>query len=105
MRFALATVQLCAAMAIFGIASACSRDTRDADTKTCIAAAQKQLATQQPPGEPLPSRDNEERHDRIGSLVAACMEQSGYRHDNSAMTDARCVDDVDYNPYCYRKRN
>ena len=45
---------------------------------------------------------NEERHDEIGVEIAECMASKGYRHDNAAMADERCIDDVDYNAFCYR---
>jgi hypothetical protein len=50
-----------------------------------------------------PGDTEEQRHDRLGGQIASCMENLGYHHDNSAMTDERCVDDVDFNPYCYRR--
>lgn len=93
---------LCAAFAVTVQLSACSRDSRETDVKECIANSQK-LAPQgqfAPPGE-----SEEERHDRIGDEVAACMEKLGYRHDQSSMAEGRCVDDVDYNSYCYARRN
>ena len=31
------------------------------------------------------------------------MSKAGYGHANFDMSDARCVDDVDFNPYCYRR--
>ena len=87
---------------IAGWAAACSRDTRQADIKDCIAQSQHQIQGAPPGGTPQ-NEGFEERHDRIGGMIAVCMEQRGYRHDDGAMTDARCVDDVDYNPYCYAR--
>jgi hypothetical protein len=81
--------------------SACSRDNREADVKQCSATAQRQVS--QAPSASA-SESAEARHDRLGGEIATCMEKLGYRHDNSAMTDQRCVDDVDFNPYCYRHR-
>lgn len=102
MKAAFLAGSLCAVFAVSMQLSACSRDRREADTKECIAssqhlAAQGQFAT--------PDESDEERHDRIGGDVAACMEKLGYRHDQSSMADGRCVDDVDYNPYCYARRH
>ena len=99
MRLAMVTASLCATLAVCGLLSACSRDNREADIKTCIATAQHD-GSQGQPGE-----SDEERHDRIGELVTSCMEQAGYRHDQISMADGRCVDDVDYNPYCYGRRS
>lgn len=81
----------------------CSDDTREADTKVCIARSQHQTQAVSP-GASTQDETAEESHDRIGGLIATCMEERGYRHDNGAMTDDRCVDDVDYNPHCYLKR-
>jgi hypothetical protein len=54
----------------------------------------------------LPKADSaEERHDQIGGAVSDCMEKAGYRHANGDMTDARCVFDVSFNPFCYRRSN
>ena len=79
--------------------AACSRDKRETDIKACIAEAQ-----QPQPDYSIPANESaEDQHDRIGSLAAVCMQQRGYRHDDRSMTDQRCVDDVDYNPYCYVK--
>lgn len=102
MRGAFLARSLCAAVVITLQLSACSRDSRETDARECIASSQK-LASQgqhAPPGE-----SEEERHDRIGSEVATCMEKLGYRHDQSSMAEGRCVDDVDYSPYCYARRN
>ena len=82
----------------------CSRDRRSEDVKLCTADAQMKVPTSQ-----LlylrSAASEEERHDSIGSDIAECMGSKGYRHDSAAMADGRCVDDVDYNPYCYRRRN
>ena len=80
--------------------SACFGDSREADMKRCIAQAQ-QSAGQTPAQQ---GESAEERHDKVGELVAACMEELGYRHDAGAMANERCLDDVDYTPYCYRRR-
>ena len=88
------------ALAVAGQLPACSRDGRTADTNKCIAQAQKQ-ATQQDTASAHESA--EERHDRIGAEVTVCMEKLGYSHDDGSMTDARCIDDVDFNPTCYRR--
>jgi hypothetical protein len=96
---------LCFAQALVLISplmTACSRDTRSADTKICTEQAEKKVPT----SELLYLRSassEEEHHDSIGSDIAECMGSKGYRHDSAAMADGRCVDDVDYNPYCYRK--
>jgi len=94
------TLALYLALATPELLSACSGDRREVDTKRCVAQAQ-QNAGQAAPSQ---SESAEERRDRIGDQVASCMEELGYRHDASAMANERCVDDVDYNPYCYRRR-
>ena len=84
--------------------SGCSRDNREPDIKACIAGAQTD-ASQGRTDYPIPANESaEEKHDRIGGLIASCMEKLGYRHDDRSMNDARCIDDVDYNPYCYITR-
>jgi hypothetical protein len=83
--------------------SACSRDNRSGDIKICTADAEKKV----PNSQLLYLRTaagEEERHDNIGAGIAECMASKGYRHDEAAMADERCVDDVDFNPYCYRQR-
>ena len=77
------------------------KDPRQADMKSCAAAAYK--AANDGQLDIRAGASAEDRYDRIGAEVAACMEQQGYRHDNQTMTDERCVDDVDYNPYCYER--
>ena len=84
-----------------GLLSACSEDNREADIKRCVAQAQ-QGAEQAAPSQ---SESAEERHDRIGEQVVACMEELGYRHDSGAMANERCIDDVDYTSSCYRRRH
>ena len=80
----------------------CSQDTRVADVKQCIAKAQDEAAHGQLPY--LLAADSAEvRHDKIGSEIAECMATAGYHHDSAAMVDERCVDDVDFNPYCYKR--
>ena len=100
MRGAFLAGSLCAAFAVTVQLSACSRDNREADIKECIASSRNSAAQLAAPGE-----SEEDRHDRIGGEVAACMEKLGYRHDQISMAGERCVDDVDYNPYCYARRN
>ena len=97
MRAALLAASLCLAAAQF---SACSRDNRAADVKQCNANAQREVPEAQSASA---NESAEQRHDRLGGQIAVCMDNLGYRHDNSAMTDERCVDDVDFNPYCYRR--
>ena len=80
----------------------CSRDDRAGDVKTCTAEAEKQV----PNSQLLYVRSTEtkeQRHDEIGAGIAECMAAKGYRHDSGAMTDERCIDDVDYSQYCYLK--
>jgi hypothetical protein len=96
----LKTAPLIAALAVCVLS--CSKDTRQADTKNCVASAYK-LASEGQLDIPA-GASAEDRHDRIGAEVAACMDRQGYRHDNRSMTDERCVDDVDYDPYCYERR-
>jgi hypothetical protein len=81
----------------------CSKDTRTSDINACVAEIQHK-ASQGEQNYLLGTADSaEERHDKIGGLVAGCMEKLGYRHANRDMTDERCVDDVDFNAYCYRR--
>jgi hypothetical protein len=105
MRYVALTAPLCAVLAVCGLLAACSRDNRQADIKMCIATAQHDASQEQPGGQAQSGESDEERHDRIGGLVTTCMEQAGYRHDQISMADERCVDDVDYNPYCYARRS
>ena len=83
--------------------TACARDTREKDLKQCAAETRLELSgSRQSKGE-LAEETTEERHDAVGEMIAACMEKLGYRHDDGSMADQRCVNDVDYNPYCYNK--
>jgi hypothetical protein len=80
----------------------CSRDNRAADIKQCIVKGE----TSQKEWDRFQTADSsEERHDHVGGLVAACMNDAGYRHADRDQADARCMDDVDFNPYCYRRKN
>ena len=79
----------------------CAPDNRLSDIQRCTAEAQRKAAHGDLPY--LQASDSAEvRHDKIGSEIADCMAKSGYRHDQAAMADGRCVDDVDFNAYCYR---
>jgi hypothetical protein len=82
--------------------ASCSRDSRQADIKQCIAKVQ-QDASRGGLSDLDPSDDSETRHDKLGAVVAECMNEAGYRHQTFDMSDERCVDDVDFNPYCYRR--
>jgi len=82
----------------------CSRDTRVADVKECDTQTQRETSTDPSASRALADQSAEQRHDAVGNMIAACMEQRGYSHDDGAMTDQRCVEDVDYNPYCYQRR-
>ena len=92
-------------IASLAILIACARDTRETDIKECVAQSQTHAAQVAPSRQALSTETEEERHDALGGMVAACMEQRGYRHDDGAMTDERCVDDLDYSPYCYQRKN
>jgi len=81
----------------------CSRDSREADIKKCVAETQRQLAQGQLAHGAPANESAEEKHDRIGGMITACMEKLGYRHDQGSMANAHCVDDVDYNPCCYAR--
>jgi hypothetical protein len=97
---ALALVQV--PIALCPLITGCAPDSRSEDIKICTEEAQKKVPTSQL----LYLRSvvsEEERHDSMGSDIAECMGRKGYRHDEAAMADGRCVDDVDYNPYCYRR--
>ena len=98
-------ISSCAKIAPFvifaALIAACSRDGRAADIKQCVAEAQQETAHGRL-SYLLSATDNAEvRHDKIGGAVADCMGKSGYGHSNREMADERCVDDVDFNPYCY----
>lgn len=82
--------------------TACSRDTRTSDIKQCVAEVQ-QSASERKLSSLLDTDSAEERHDKIGSGVSDCMEKLGYRHTDGDMADERCIEDVDFNPYCYRR--
>jgi hypothetical protein len=82
----------------------CSRDTRTTDIKECTAQTQLEMPKDPSASRALANQSDEQRHDAIGNIIAACMDLRGYRHDNGAMADQRCVEDVDYNPYCYQRR-
>lgn len=81
-----------ALIGLTGLLAACSPDTREADIHKCIA---------QSPQTGGPGMTSEEEHDAIGAEVADCMKGLGYRHD---LADEKCIDDVDFNRYCYVKR-
>ena len=89
-----------ASVVLMGLLGACSHDSRGADLKQCSATMGRQSSQTQAAN---PGETEEQRHDKLGNQIAACMENLGYRHDNNTMTDERCVDDVDFNPYCYRR--
>ena len=86
------------AAAILAILPACSPDNRAADIRACIANAQRGYLK-------APGESAEVVHDQIGGMVAECMSERGYSHDERAMSAAKCVDDVDYNPACYLRRS
>jgi hypothetical protein len=95
----LSSVQILMLAVMPVVLTGCSRDSRQADIKQCIVRSER---SQNHDFQPTDSAD--ERHDEIGDLIAACMSDAGYGHANGDETDARCIDDVDFNPYCYRKR-
>ena len=102
MRRLKALVLAQALIALSPFTTGCSRDRRSEDIRVCTEEAQKKVPTSQL----LYLRSvtsKEERHDSIGSDIAECMGGKGYHHDGAAMAEGRCVDDVDYNPYCYRR--
>ena len=73
----------------------CSPDHRASDIGKCIAKAQQESPS--PVG-----LSSEELHDAVGSIVAECMKDLGYRHE---LTDEKCTDDVDFNATCYVPRH
>ena len=75
------------------VTSACSPDTSEADLQRCIANAPSKAGSANLTGE--------EAHDAVGSEAADCMKALGYRHD---LASAKCVDDVDFNSFCYIRR-
>jgi len=74
--------------------AACSPDEKDATLKQCVETSTRENPPQQ-------GQSAEEVHDAIGSDVADCMKAAGYRHDEA---DGKCIDDVDFNRYCYVHR-
>jgi hypothetical protein len=94
--------KLLALASLVSIVAECSRDSRPTDIKECKAKAQR-AATEGRLINLLPTDSPEERHDKIGTAVSDCMSKTGYSHANGDMADARCLDDVDHNPYCYRR--
>jgi len=103
----LAAVTTCIAIVVLGIAltllAACSKDSRGADMAQCVAQVQQLVSQGQLNNVLNPTDSAEERHDKIGGAVADCMRKAGYGHASRDMTDSRCLDDVDYSPYCYRR--
>ena len=87
---------------IASFSASCSRDNRVSDIKQCIAEVQRE-ASSGAMNDLQPDDSSEERHDKLGAYVVTCMSKAGYGHANFEMSDARCVDDVDFNPYCYRR--
>jgi hypothetical protein len=82
--------------------TACSPDNRSADIKRCITSVQQQAMRGSLTN--LTRTDSaEDLHDKIGAAVSDCMSNGGYSHANADMADGRCLDDVDFNPYCYRR--
>lgn len=98
----LVTVVKVVALTLFVcLATSCSKDNRQADMKQCISDVQKDVSEGNITN--LSSADiGEVRHDKLGAAVSACMSKLGYSHANFDMSDQRCVDDVDFNPYCYQ---
>jgi hypothetical protein len=87
---------------IVSFSAACSPDTRDSDIKQCIAEVQQE-ASKGTLSDLQRTDSSAERHDKLGAYVTTCMSKAGYGHANFEMSDERCVDDVDFNPYCYRR--
>lgn len=92
-------------LALIALLAGCTRDSREADIKQCIATSEYQVSHGLLPYKMPPADSAEERHDQIGGVVAGCMHKAGYRHDNAALANSRCVDDLNFNPYCYRRDN
>ena len=100
---AVETISRLATAALILTVAACSRDSREADIKACVAKAQQQTSHGQLPYRVPANASAEDLHDAMGSLVIDCMENQGYRHDGGALANARCIDDIDYNPFCFRR--
>ena len=73
--------------------SACSPDNNEADLQRCIAQAPSRSGSA--------TLSGEEAHDAVGAEAAECMKALGYRHDQAS---PKCVDDVDFNRFCYVRR-
>jgi hypothetical protein len=84
-------------IAFVALLAGCYRDNRADDIKSCTAQAQGHMLTTSK------GASADDIHDQIGAVVADCMKAKGYSHDENAMSDARCIDDVDYSPYCYNR--
>jgi len=88
---------------LIAVMDACSRDSRAADINRCVVEVQRET-TQGDLNYLWNTTDSAEvRHDKIGGAVSDCMAKAGYGHSNREMSDAKCLDDVDFNPYCYRR--
>ena len=87
--------RLCAGVLIVFAAalSACSPDDSEADLQRCIAKAPSRTGSA--------TLSGEEAHDAVGAEAADCMKALGYRHD---LASPKCVDDVDFNRFCYIRR-
>ena len=80
--------------------ASCTSDNRVADIKKCIAQVEYKASHGELPYL-LATDSAEAHHDKIGSEIVDCMAKAGYRHDETAMANEHCVDDVDFNAYCY----
>jgi hypothetical protein len=88
---------------VISFSAACSPDSRETDIKQCIAKVQREASQ----GKLSPLLDtassDDERHDIVGGFVISCMRGAGYSHGGGDLADARCVDEIAFNQYCYRR--
>ncbi|MFO0886592.1 MAG: hypothetical protein U0894_20830 [Pirellulales bacterium] len=97
-----AAIKILAAASIAVSFSSCSPDNRQGDLKQCIAGVDQDTSAHSIP-DISPSDRGEVLHDKLGAAIAGCMSEKGYGHTNHDMTDERCVDDVDFNAFCYQR--
>jgi hypothetical protein len=84
-------LKVLAAMSMVQPVVACAPNRTHRDLAKCVAQSTKNAPAEA-------QAMTEDAHDAIGEMVAECMKQGGYRHDQSS---SKCVDDVDFNENCY----
>jgi hypothetical protein len=92
MKAGIVRIGIAFSLSILG--SSCSPDRKQADMDRCLSVAKTENTSDA-------GESKEETHDAIGATIVDCMKHAGYRHD---LADGRCIDDVDFNSYCYVHR-